>query len=66
MDPPIALSNAHRGNLLDALAKWRLVGPHRSVAVCSPVKSQRSTATALADAELALHPMNDLPAPPKR
>jgi len=66
MDPPIAVSNAHLGNLLDALVKWRLVGPQRSVSVRSRVKSQGSAAAALADAELALHPMNDLPTQPKR
>jgi hypothetical protein len=39
VNAPIAVSNAHLGYLLDALAKWRLVGPHRSIAVRSPVKS---------------------------
>jgi hypothetical protein len=66
VNAPIAVSNANLGNLVNALSKWRLVGPHRSVAVRSPVKSQRRTAAALADAELVLHPVNDLPTPPRR
>jgi hypothetical protein len=66
MDAAVAVSNAHLGYLLDPLAKWRLVGPYRSVAMRSPAKLQRSTAAALTDAELVLHPVHDLPTPPRR
>jgi hypothetical protein len=60
MNTAVAVANPDFSNLLDPLAKCRLVGPHRPEAMRSPVRSQPSTAAALTDAELALHPMHAL------